>query len=79
MPPIFVIKIPADGFCQAAGKGFLRLPAKLTENLSGINGIPEIMPRTVGHIGDLALMQATVGMRCLVVQKGTNPLYHIDI
>ena len=60
-PPIPIIEIPFDRLADTAVEGFGRGPAKLIADPAGIDRIPSIMPRPVGHKADLFCITLAIG------------------
>src|ERR1700733_15588708 len=52
LPPLLVLKIPANGFANAGFKRFLRPPTQFAFNLPRIHGIAPVVSRTVLHERD---------------------------
>jgi len=56
--PFFTAQVPVDGPGDALLERDRGLPAQLTDDLAGINGIPAIVPRPVLHVPNQALRLA---------------------
>jgi len=50
--PLLVIQIPAYGFLNAFLKLYGRFPSEFIADLGCIDGVAQIVPGTIGHIGD---------------------------
>lgn len=62
LPPFWVVEIPLDGFAEARLEGFSGFPAEVGADLGGVDGVAEVVPRTVGDECDLRF----VGFRARV-------------
>ena len=51
-PPLLIVHIPVNGLLYALVKGGLRAPAELIVNLRGIDGIAQVVTRSVLDMGD---------------------------
>ena len=50
--PFLMVEIPADGLLDALLELERRLPAKLTLQLTGVDGVAQVVAGTVGDVGD---------------------------
>ena len=78
LDPRSVGQIPFHCFSQSTSERLPGLPAQVTFNLTCINSIAEIMPRTVHDVGDEALV-IPCGIGLQFIKQATDALNNIQV
>src|SRR5687768_11726864 len=76
--PVCVLKVPVDRFAQPFFKGDTGLPAELLINLTGINGIPPVMTRTVFYICD-EFFAGAAGSSQFLIYELAKQFYKVNV
>ncbi|MNG31980.1 hypothetical protein D3C84_1178860 [compost metagenome] len=50
--PLGIVQVPLDGLADTGLEGFLRYPAQFALDLAGVDGIAQVVTRTVLNVGD---------------------------
>src|ERR1700738_2008806 len=76
-PPPVVIEIPLHCLAESAGETLFGPPAEFALNLTGIDGIPLIMTRSICHIRQVAIVRFS--LRVKLIECITNASYDLQV
>ena len=78
LDPCWVIEIPANGLTEAALEILLRSPAQLGAGATGVDGVAEVVTRTVRDVGDRRIVLLAVGTRTEFIEQSAKLTNKVD-
>src|SRR5262245_7659475 len=77
--PLLICQIPIYCLSETRIKAFVWLPSKFAADFTGINGVAQVVPRTILHEGNLLRIGFAISARPFHVKDGTDSLYDLDV
>ena len=76
--PLLVFEVPAHGFFDALFELQRGFPAQLVFQFARIDGIPQVVPRTVGDVGD-ELLALAFGVAQQPIDGADDDFNQVDV